>query len=123
MLKRDFLIAQINKFSEVVWKALFDVENYNISTAEETVRQNYNEELLNKFDENGKLPEDKLEYETLLFQLELLYVRLRISKAKGLATAGLKQKYLGIARNILSSQKDFNLTLQQRIAEVEKLND
>ena len=119
MLKRDFLLAQINKFAEVVFSTLFQIENNNIAEAEEIIQKNYSGALLDNFLSSGQLPEDKPEYETLLFQLELLYAKLRLNQAKGLPVTELKEKYLRIADLVLRQQKDFNLNLQSRIKEVE----
>jgi len=73
--------------------------------------------LLDDFDASGLLPDDKPEYEKLLFQLELLYVRIRINYANNQLANELTEKYLRIAKLLQTRQTDFNLTLQQRIAE------
>lgn len=117
MLKRDFLTAQINKFTETVARALLALEKYNLVEVEETIRQNATSGLLDEFEETGQLPEDKLEYENLLFQLELLFVQLKLQKAKR-QPINEAEKYLRIAKLLQSRQKDFNLNLQSRINEV-----
>ncbi len=118
MLKRDFLTAQINKFTETVARALLALEKYNLVEVEETIRQNATSGLLDEFEETGQLPEDKLEYENLLFQLELLFVQLKLQKAKRQPINEIAEKYLRIAKLLQSRQKDFNLNLQSRINEV-----
>ena len=118
MLKRDFLTAQINEFTETVARALLALEKYSLVEVEETIKQNATSGLLDEFEKTGQLPEDKLEYENLLFQLELLFVQLKLQKAKRQPINEIAEKYLRIAKLLQSRQKDFNLNLQSRINEV-----
>lgn len=122
MLKRDFLMAQINKFTETVARAILAIEKYNLTETEETIQQNFSENVLDDFLEGGKLPDDKLEYETILFQLDLLFVKIKLLKANGQALSDEKGKYLRIANLVLNQQKDFNLNLQSRVQEVMEMN-
>lgn len=92
MLKRDFLMAQINKLTETVARALLSVEEASFSEAEEIVQQNYSAAMLDDLLQSGIIPQDKLEYEKLFFQLELLYIQLKINQQKKLSVGADKKK-------------------------------